>query len=80
MGPLPRGAGPPPCLGTQLADLVLAWKAGLDADAAEPLAANSTDAEVGFGGGKAFSSLSGKAVKLELIVQDAIVYTVGFAT
>ena len=34
MGPLPRGAGPPPCLGTQLADLVLAWKAGLDADAA----------------------------------------------
>ncbi|EGB03081.1 hypothetical protein AURANDRAFT_34490, partial [Aureococcus anophagefferens] len=34
VGPLPRGAGPPPCLGTQLADLVLAWKAGLDADAA----------------------------------------------
>ena len=54
--------------------------AGLDASAAEPLTSNSTDAQVRFGSGQAFSALGGKTVKLELIVQDAIVYTVGFAT
>ena len=51
----------------------------VDADKALPIQTNVTDAPVSFRGGGNFSSLVGKMVILELRLQRASVYTVGFA-
>ena len=50
----------------------------LDASKAVPLTANSTDAPVHFQGGADFTALVGKMVTLEMRMQRASVYTVGF--
>ena len=53
--------------------------AGLRASASLPLKANSTDAKMAFEGGADFSSLRGLEVVLEVRMQSASLFTVGFA-
>ena len=53
--------------------------AGLRASASLPLKANSTDATMAFEGGADFSSLRGLEVVLEVRMQSASLFTVGFA-
>ena len=50
----------------------------LDAGKATPLTSNATDAPVRFEGGADFAAHVGKLVTLELRLQRASVYTVGF--
>jgi len=53
--------------------------AGLAADKAVPFTSNRTDAHVSFEGGADFSSLIGTKVVLEAQLDDAMLYSVGFA-
>ena len=53
--------------------------AGLDAASAVPVTANCSDASVTFSSGRTFAELEGQDVVLESVVEDAMVYTVGFA-
>eukprot|EP00937_MAST-01D_sp_MAST-1D-sp2_P007180 g7180.t1 len=52
---------------------------GLDAASATPVTGNSTDHRVVFASGRSFGELAGTSVELELVVESAMVYTVGFA-
>ena len=51
---------------------------GLGAADAVPVASNSTDARVRFAKGASFATLVGRTVALEIVVDNAMVYTVGF--
>ena len=52
--------------------------AGLDAASAVPLTTNCTDAVVKFGPGRSFAELGGTSVVLEMQIESAMVFTVGF--
>ena len=52
--------------------------AGLNAAAAVPITANCSDASVTFSSGRTFAELKGQDVALEIVVEGAMVYTVGF--
>jgi hypothetical protein len=53
-------------------------ESGLSVFDAVPITTNVTDAAVLFAGGKTFEGLIGKDVRLVLVAEKAMVYTVGF--